>query len=133
MNGIYLALVMMVLPQEIWGVEKIALSMVPRGKLVDTIGRDYIIKTPAGTKIEIEFKRSGKFDEAKGQNLNKGDELEPGEGLISLSSAAQILNATGKKPEGHWRLEEDPDLGWIYELKMTIIHAKTGKIIQQEL
>lgn len=110
--------------------ETVALSMVPRGKVDIQQGRDFTIKSLAGTKIKIEFRRTGKFEEAFGDNLNKGDELEPGEGMISLSSAAQKLQEKGIKPEGHWSLEHDPKFGWIYEMNhQHIIDAKTGKSI----
>lgn len=110
--------------------ETVALSMVPRGKVDIQQGRDFTIKSVAGTKIKIEFRRTGKFEEASGDNLNKGDELEPGEGMISLSSAAQKLQEKGIKPEGHWSLEQDPKYGWIYEMNhQHIIDAKTGKAI----
>lgn len=110
--------------------DTIALSMVPRGKVDLQQGRDFTIKSLAGTKIKIEFRRNGSFEEASGDNLNKGDELEPGEGMISLSSAAQKLQESGIKPEGHWSLEKDPKLGWIYEMNhQHIIDAKTGKSI----
>ena len=108
---------------------EVAVSMVPRGRVIEHFGRDYIIKTLAGTKIGIEFTTDGKFEEAKGHNLNKGDELEPGEGLISLSSAAQALVSMGMKPEGFWNLEEDKKHGWIYEFNRTLVDAKTGKVL----
>lgn len=107
-----------------------ATSMVPRGKLVENYGRDFIIKTTAGTKIGIEFTLGGKLQEASGKNLNQGDELEPGEGLISLSSAAHKLTEKGLKPQGYWTLEEDKSLGWIYELEESIVEAKSGKILK---
>ena len=110
--------------------ETVALSMVPRGKMDLQQGRDFTIKSLAGTKIKIEFRRTGTFEEASGDNLNKGDELEPGEGMISLSSAAKKLQESGIKPEGHWSLEKDPKYGWIYEVNhQHIIDAKTGKSI----
>lgn len=109
-----------------------ALSMIPKGKLVEQVGRDFIIKTEAGTKIHVEFKRNGNFEEAKGYNLNKGDDLEPGEGLISLSSAAHVLVKKGIVPQGAWHLDQDEKLGWVYEMENTLINAKTGKIISAE-
>ncbi len=109
----------------------VALSMVPRGKLAETIGRDFIIKTTAGTKIGIEFTRDGELKEAKGVNLNKGDELEPGDGLLSLSSVARILQSTGLKPQGYWMLERDKDLGWIYDFEKNSVNAKNGEIIKR--
>lgn len=110
---------------------EVVITMVPRGKVVEHFGRDFIIKTQAGTKIGIEFNRAGKFEEARGLNLNKGDELEPGEGLISLSSAAQSLVSMGHKPEGYWSLDEDKELGWIYEFQTVLVSAKTGKILKK--
>jgi hypothetical protein len=107
-----------------------ALSMVPRGKLIDQSGRDFIVKTAAGTKIEIEFKRDENFQEAKGNNLNRGDELEPGEGLLSLSTAAQALNKKGISPQGYWVLDQDEKLGWVYEFENTLISAKSGIILK---
>lgn len=109
---------------------EVAVSMVPRGKIYEQIGRDFIIKTTAGTKIEIAFNLSGNLQRAKGRNLNKGDELEPGEGLLSLSSAAQIAMSTGKRPEGPWSLENDKTWGWIYEIDQMLISAKEGKLIK---
>lgn len=110
---------------------EIALSMIPRGRLEEQSGRDFIIKTLAGTKIGVEFQRSGKFEEAKGYNLNKGDELEPGEGLISLSTAARSLVSKGIVPKGQWVLDRDEKLGWVYEFENTIVDAKTGKIVSE--
>lgn len=109
----------------------VAKSMVPRGKILETLGRDFIVKTTAGTKIGIEFTRSGDLEEAFGKNLNQGDELEPGDGLISLSSAAQIMQNAGLKPAGYWLLEKDHLMGWIYEVNGTIISAKTGAILKK--
>lgn len=112
--------------------EDTAKSMVPHGKVVETLGRDYIVKTWAGTKIEIGFGRDGKLKLASGKNLNKGDELEPGDGLISLSSIAKNIQPQGLKTEGFWVLEHDQKMGWIYELNAEhIISAKTGKIIKK--
>ncbi len=110
-----------------------ALSMVPRGKVIERYGRAYVMKTSAGTKINIEFSLEGRFQEAFGKNLNKGDELEPGEGLISLSSAALKLKEKGLAAEGFWVIEKDHKRGWIYEFKNAILDAKTGKIIQKNL
>lgn len=109
----------------------VAVSMVPKGRLVETIGRDFIIKTTAGTKIGIEFSRDGKFKEAKGVNLNKGDELEPGDGLLSLSSVAQILQKSGLKPQGYWMLENDKKMGWIYEFEEKTVNATNGQILKK--
>lgn len=110
---------------------EIARSMVPMGKIDETLGRDFIVKTRAGTRIGIEFTRQGRFEEASGKNLNKGDELEPGEGLISLGSAARIIDKAGQKPQGYWLLEKDQVMGWIYEINGIIVGAKTGEILRK--
>jgi hypothetical protein len=107
-----------------------ALSMVPRGKLINQSGRDFIVKTAAGTKIEIEFQRDDNFQEAKGNNLNRGDELEPGEGLLSLSTVAQKLAQKGISPQGYWMLDQDEKFGWVYEFENTLISAKSGIILK---
>lgn len=112
------------------GTPETASSMVPRGKVIETIGRDYKVKTRAGTKIDIEFRRDGRLEEARGLNLNKGDELEPGEGLISLSTAAQKLHLLGNKVEGFWVLEQDEEMGWIYEFSEAIVSARDGRVIK---
>lgn len=112
---------------------EIALQMVPRGKVFEEQGRDYILKTPSGTKIRIEFKRDGTFEEAKGMNLNYGDEFEPGEGLISLGTAAkEITKKIGTKPQGHWRLSKDTKLDWVYELGEELVNAKNGEFISSK-
>jgi hypothetical protein len=112
-----------------FGKSDIAQSMVPHGKIIEIWGRDFILKTSGGSKVTIEFKRNGMLQEATGRNLNQGDEFEPGDGLITLSTAAQRLQSKGMRPRGFWRLEEDESLGWIYEFDKAIIHAKTGKVI----
>lgn len=131
MKRIYLCIIAPFLSTGVFAATEMALSMVPRGKLVEAIGRDFVIKTPAGTKIGIEFTRDGRLEEAKGVNLNKGDELEPGDGLLSLGSVAHILQSAGFKPQGYWMLEKDKDMGWIYEFEGKIVNAKTGKIIKR--
>lgn len=113
------------------GAVDIAKSMVPRGKIIEELGRDFIVRTKAGTNVKIEFDLDGKFQEASGKNLNQGDELEPGEGLISLSSAAQALQKTGISPEGYWLLEKDPKMGWIYEVRHNVISALSGVILRK--
>lgn len=131
MKRIYLCILLQLLCHSVSAAPDIALSMVPRGKLFETIGRDFVIKTPAGTKIDIEFTRDGRLEEAKGVNLNKGDELEPGDGLLSLSSVARVLQSAGIKPQGLWMLERDTEMGWIYEFEGKIVSAKTGKILSK--
>jgi hypothetical protein len=108
----------------------VATSMVPRGKVIETYGRQYVVKTLAGTKVDIEFSLDGKFQEAFGKNLNKGDELEPGEGLLSLGSVAKNLREKGYKAEGYWSIEKDEKSGWIYEFESVVMNAKTGDIIK---
>ncbi len=131
MKRLYLIFFLILLSLGADAASDIALSMVPRGRLIETIGRDFIIKTTAGTKIGIEFTRDGKFEEAKGGNLDKGDELEPGDGLMSLSSIAQLLQKAGIKPQGYWLLENDKKMGWIYEFQEITVNAVNGKILKK--
>jgi hypothetical protein len=120
----------LIFSQLAFSLNDIAVSMVPRGKVIETFGRNFTVRTLSGSKITVEFYLDGKFKEASGKNLNQGDELEPGEGLICLSTAARKLNQSGTKPKGYWTLEEDKTMGWIYVLGDTIIDAKTGKILK---
>ncbi len=108
----------------------VATAMVPRGKIIETILLDYVVKTAAGTKITVEFTSAGHFKQAAGKNLNQGDELEPGDGLLSLSTAAQRLSKSGMTPKGLWALEREPGLGWIYQFNQAIIDAKTGQTLK---
>lgn len=80
--------------------EKNVVSMVPHGKMTDSLVREFSVKTQTGTKVQIELYGNGKLKTAKGSNLNAGDELEPGDGLISLSLAAQKLQSEGVSPRG---------------------------------
>jgi hypothetical protein len=113
-----------------WAGSEEAQSMVPKGKLVEDNGREFLIKTAMGTKVVIEFHRNGSFQEASGKNLNQGDDLEPGDGLISLSSAAQKFQSSS--PRGYWTLEKDQILGWFYEFDLGIVDAKSGKLLERK-
>jgi uncharacterized membrane protein YkoI len=120
--------------------QELAQSMVPKGRVIDHERRDFIIKTPAGSKITVEFDRAKNFKEASGKNLNKGDEFQPGKGLISLSTAAGKASAEGKRLGRSWNLEQDQELGWIYEIESEregmkidlLINAVSGEIIRSE-
>ena len=112
------------------GNNTIALSMVPRGRITEVHGREFLVKTASETKVNIEFHRNGTFQEASGKNLNQGDDLEPGDGLISLSSAAREVRIAS--PRGYWTLEKDSVLGWIYDFDLAIIDAKTGKLLERK-
>lgn len=118
------------LPILSFAANEVATSMVPHGRVIENYGREFIVKTKAGTKVEIEFSLDGHFQEAFGKNLNKGDELEPGDGLLSLSSVAKNLHEKGHKAEGYWNIERDEKLGWIYEFETVVLNAKTGAILK---
>jgi hypothetical protein len=130
-------LVLIFSPSDSWSSEQLALSMVPRGKIWESHPKEFIIKTPAGTKVGVEFKRDGSFEEASGHNLNKGDVFEPGMGLISLSTAAQKLSEAGGKISGYWSLSKDNEYDWIYEFEeerediklLFIVKAATGEVV----
>lgn len=117
--------------------DSIALSMIPHGKIIDKLFREYTVKTKAGTKIKLEFERDGKFQEAFGLNLNHGDDFEPGQNLKSLSSVAQAISKLGHQVRGPWKLEKDSQLGWVYELSgesngaplSFLVEASTGKLV----
>ena len=118
--------------------EEIVKSMVPHGEISRKIGKDYSVKTQTGTKMMVEFDREGNLDEASGLNLGAGDIFEPGNGLITLGSAAQIIKKRGKDVKGEWHLENDPRLGWIYGLHGMkeednveyIVDANKGQLIK---
>lgn len=120
--------------------EELVKSMVPGGKVSTHIGSDYSIRTEAGTKVTVEFSRKGELDEASGLNLGSGDIFEPGDGLISLGSAAQVVEKQGHKVKGEWRLERDSEMGWIYELEGShehenmdyVVDAKRAQLIKAE-
>lgn len=115
-----------------------ALAMVPKGKVLDQSFREVTVKTESGTKVKLEFERQGKLQEASGLNLNRGDEFEPGSGLISLSTAAQSASKSGHQVKGGWNLEKDPQYGWVYELAeeetdrklIHLVNAKNGKVVR---
>jgi len=117
-------------------IESTALSMIPRGKISRNKAPTFIIKTLAGTEVELAFKKDGKFKTAKGSNLGLGDDCEPGMGLISLSSAARGLNEFGHKVLGKWKLNKDSNHGWVYELNAAhtqevihLVNAASGHFI----
>lgn len=120
--------------------EELVKSMVPRGEVAVKRGNDYAVRTQAGTKIMVEFNRGGELDEASGLNSDTGDIFEPGNGLITLSSAAQVAEREGHKIKGEWRLENDPTLGWIYELEGRygeesleyVVNARTAQLIKTD-
>lgn len=111
--------------------EGVSLSMVPHGRLFETRGRTYILKSKGGSKIQIRYNLDGSFKDASGIDLNRGDELEPGDGLVSLSTVAKELGKGGDEPRGFWILEKDKNLGWIYDIQGTLVNAKTGKILSK--
>ena len=96
--------------------EELVTSMVPHGVITQKIGKDFLVRTKAGTKVTIEFDRAGIFDEASGLNLGKGDIFEPGNGLLALETVAKSLELKGHHIIGEWRLEKDSKLGWVYDL-----------------
>lgn len=112
--------------------EDISLSMVPHGKIFEARGRTFILKSKGGSKIQIRYNLDGSFKDASGLDLSRGDELEPGEGLLSLSTAAQIITKFVGPPKGFWILEKDKSHGWIYDIHGTLVDAKKGKLISEK-
>jgi hypothetical protein len=122
--------------------EELVKSMVPHGEISQKRGHDYSVKTRAGTKVTVEFDRTGIFDEASGLNLGKGDIFEPGNGLMALETVAKSLESKDKatKIMGEWKLEKDSKLGWIYQLTglreeeslQYFVNARNSKFISSE-
>ena len=118
--------------------EEIVKGMVPHGVVAQKTGDDYVVKTKSGTKVMIEFDRSGKLDEASGLNLDRGDIFEPGDGLMTLGSVAQMIKKMTPFTPSLWKLEKDSQIGWFYELTSVtedepvsfLINAKTAKLIK---
>lgn len=120
--------------------EEIVKSMVPHGEISQKLGQDYSVKTKAGTKVTVEFDRTGIFDEASGLNLGKGDIFEPGNGLMALETVAKSLAKNGGRLLGEWKLENDSKLGWIYQISGVrddgnlnyFINARNSQLISAE-
>lgn len=142
MNRYLIVILLMIAP--LYGIskatEELVKSMVPRGEISQKFASEYTVKTQVGTKVIVEFDRTGAFDEASGLNLGKGDIFEPGNGLMSLGSVAKALNEKGHSVIGEWRFEKDSKLGWIYDLAGLkdeqninyVIDAKTAQLIKAE-
>ncbi len=115
-------------------------TMVPKGKIDHKGWREYKVKTEAGTKVEIEYDRKGELSEASGDHLNKGDNFEPGQGFISLSTAAQSVTKAGNILKDEWEFEKDSKYGWVYTFEGErqgnaldfMVDAKTGAIVKAE-
>lgn len=120
--------------------EELVKSMVPYGEVSQKNGQDYLVRTKAGTKVSVEFDRTGVMDEASGYNLGMGDIFEPGNGLMALDSIAKGLKSKGHQVRGDWRLEKDSKLGWVYEIAGTrmeepayfIVNARNSQLIKAE-
>ncbi len=112
--------------------EDIAKTMVPRGKVFEAFGRHYVIRTKKGTNIHVRFDLHGNFSHAFGRELNRGDEFEPGDGLLSLGTIARKLREKGFSPDGFWTIEKDIKKGWIYEIGEKIINAKTSDVLSPD-
>ncbi len=110
--------------------EDIARTMVPRGKVFESFGRHFVVRTKEGTNIHVRFDLQGKFCHAFGRELNRGDEFEPGNGLLSLGTIARKLKEKGLSPEGFWTIEKDRKRGWIYEISGKMINASTSEILR---
>ena len=122
------------------GIASDAVKYVPGGKVVQEKAEEVKIQTPAGTIVEVEFDRAGKFEEASGDSV-ENDVFVPGEGLLSLKDAVDSLKKAGKTPVGDWSLDSSLIRGWHYEFegfengkKMDyVLDAKTGKLISSEI
>lgn len=112
-----------------------ALKFVPGGKIVQEKAEEVKVQTPAGSVVEVEFDRGGKFEEASGDSVDN-DIFVPGNGILSLKDAVAALKKDGKSPVGEWSLDDSVLKGWHYEFegfengkKMDyVVDAKTGKL-----
>lgn len=120
--------------------EELVKGMVPHGEISQKLGQDYTVKTKAGSKITVEFDRTGLFDEASGFNLGKGDVFEPGNGLMALDTVAKSIENKENRILGEWKLEKDSKLGWIYHISglrndenlKYFVNARTSQLISAE-
>jgi uncharacterized membrane protein YkoI len=118
---------------------KAALKLVPGGSVQAVKKDEVIVKTPAGTFVEIEFNRDGTLDEASGDMAQK-DVFVPGNGLLSLADAVAAMKKEGKEVSGEWNLDKDFMREWEYEFEGMengksmeyTMNAKTGKLIKSE-
>lgn len=92
-------------------------EIVPQGVIVEREKNEVKFKTPTGTIVEVEYNVDGSFDEASGDNADRGDVLVPEAGIISLESAVTKLKKAGKTPIGDWSLEKKFVDGWVYEFE----------------
>lgn len=93
-----------------------ALTYVPQGKILQEKYDEVKIQTAQGGIIEVEFTRSGQFDEASGKNAN-ADVFNAPNNLVPLAKAVQALKAAGKQPSGEWSLDSSFINGWVYEFE----------------
>lgn len=114
-----------------------ALSFVPGGKVLQEKYDEVKIQTAKGSIIEVEFTRSGKFDEASGNNAAE-DAFKAPNGLVSLETAVKGLKDAKKQPTAEWSLDSSIVKGWIYEFEgyengqemEYYVDAKTGKFLK---
>lgn len=117
-----------------------ALSYIPGGKVVAEKKDEVKVQGPNGSIIEVEFNRSGKFDEASGDSVDQ-DVFVPGNGILSLKEAVTALKKEGKSAVGEWSIDNSMIRGWYYEFegfeagnKMDYtLDAKTGKLLSVEI
>lgn len=117
-----------------------ALRYVPGGKVLSEQIDEVKVQTPMGGVIEVEFNRSGKFDEASGDSVEQ-DVFAPENGLLSLKDALAALKNAGKTAVGEWSIDHSLLAGWYYKFegfeagkKMDYtLDAKTGKLVKTEI
>ena len=115
-------------------------QLVPEGTIAQEKEREFKVRTKAGSIVEVEFERNGKFEEASGKSPDK-DVLVPGNGLITLASATDVLKKQGKVASGDWSLENSFIKGWVYEFEGFekgkevdyLIDAKSGKFLETRI
>jgi len=115
------------------------LQFVPGGQVVQVKLGEYLVKTPNGTNVELEFTSIGNLDEAEGDFIEK-DVFIPGPGLKTLKEIETLVKGLGYTPTGDWSFDTQILGRKIYEvdamkdnLKWELtIDATDGSIIKEE-
>lgn len=117
-----------------------ALKFVPGGKIIQEKKDEVKVETPAGSVVEVEFDRKGKFEEASGDSI-MNDLFVPGDGLMALKDAVAMTQKQGKTLTGEWSLDKSMMKGWYYKFEGSengkkmdyLVDAKTGKILESKV
>lgn len=117
-----------------------ALKYVPGGTVVQAKKDEVKVRTAKGSVVEIEFTRSGEFEEASGDMI-ESDVFVPGNEYFTLEKVAGLVKAQGYTLKGDWSYEKKFMRDSRYEVDALqnnleyeiIVDAKTGKILEERL